>query len=144
MHRGIQLSMLALILVSASCSGGDKKVNPDDLFREWHWTAITEGEPQQVAQPERYRITPQKGDVFTLFAGCNGGRGRWTLEEPNAITLSHIITTKKGCPPGTRDTEFLRLLQAAESCTIEGNVLILKGAGIPGEMRFQAAAPETE
>lgn len=68
-------------------------------------------------------------------ADCNRGRGTFKAEG-NSLAFSGIFLTKMACSPGSRDSRFLLGLESARTYKIEGNNLLIEGAGDNGTMRF--------
>ena len=105
---------------------------------QWQGSAPKGGGAVEVAAPERYTLNFQAGGRVLLRADCNRGSGGYEVNG-QSMTMGPAATTKMGCPPGSRDSEFLRELATVTTYAINGNelVLTLRDGGI---MRFRASA----
>lgn len=87
---------------------------PDLSSGVWELVAYSESEsePVEIDDPARYTLEfLPEGDLVARI-DCNRGRGDYTAMD-GALTVTQLATTRMACPPGSRDTVFLRLLLAA-------------------------------
>jgi heat shock protein HslJ len=110
--------------------------------RTWVWQGTTFSGDREVVPdaPERYTLEFMPDGRVRLRADCNRGSAHYEAGANRALALTPAAITKKGCPPGSKDSEFLRALgDVAGYRFIEGDlVLALKLDG--GAMRFAPAA----
>jgi heat shock protein HslJ len=99
----------------------------------WQLTRTKDGRVVPDA-PERYTLTFQPGGTVAVRADCNRGSATYLLND-TALNFGPIAMTKMMCPPGSRDTEFLRELAAVTTQGFEGNDLLLTTRD-GGVMRF--------
>ena len=85
--------------------------------------------------PERYTLEFQPGGMVTVRADCNRGSGSYLLNG-GALTFGPIAMTRAMCPPGSKDTEFLRGLAAVSGQLFRGNDLVLTLKFDSGSMIF--------
>jgi heat shock protein HslJ len=106
--------------------------------RAWAWqdTRLADGSNVAVDAPERYTIEFMADGRVQLRADCNRGNAGYTVGANRALSLTPAATTKMGCPPGSKDTVFLRQLAEVSGYSLVdgGLVLTLKADG--GSMRF--------
>ena len=107
----------------------------------WQGTALR-GDRTVPDAPERYTIEFQSDGRVQLRADCNRGGAGYTARSDRSLSITPVATTKIGCPPGSKGTEFARQLADADRYDfVDGNlVLTLKSNG--GEMRFAPAAKQ--
>lgn len=105
----------------------------------WHASVGDDGARAIVSSPQRYTIQLLPDGTVRVRADCNPGGGRY---EGNDVELRFgpIATTKKGCPVGSRDREFLEALARVNAYRFEGIELVLATAGSGRTMRFKPAA----
>lgn len=106
--------------------------------RAWAWqgSRLADGTSVTVDAPERYTIEFMPDGRAQLRADCNRGNAGYSAGANRALSLTPAATTKMGCPPGSKDTVFLRqLVEVSGYSLVEGSlVLTLKADG--GSMRF--------
>lgn len=88
-----------------------------------------------VDKPENYWIEFKADGNIGLKADCNGGGGSYTAEG-GSISIKKIFTTFIFCGENSLDKRFLRGLETAQTYRIEGNNLLIEGAGDNGVMTF--------
>lgn len=88
-----------------------------------------------VDKPENYQIEFKADGNIGLKADCNGGGGSYTAED-GSISVKRIITTFIFCGENSLDKRFLRGLETARTYRIEGNNLLIDGAGDNGTMKL--------
>jgi hypothetical protein len=98
--------------------------------RAWAWqgTRLADGTNVAVDAPERYTIEFNRGN-----AGYTAGANR-------ALSLTPVATTKIGCPPGSKDTVFLRQLAEIAGYSLVDGGLVLTLKADAGSMRFAPIA----
>ncbi len=77
----------------------------------WQGTQMQDGSRFVPEAPERYTLTFQPGGQVSVRADCNRGSASYLLND-TALSFGPIALTKMMCPPGSRDSEFLKELAA--------------------------------
>jgi heat shock protein HslJ len=106
--------------------------------RAWSWQGTTYAGNRQVVPdaPERYSIEFMPDGRVQLRADCNRGGARYEARESRSLTLGPAALTKMGCPPGSKDTEFVRQLgDVAAYRFVDGNLVLALNTD-NGSMRF--------
>ena len=100
----------------------------------WRWESLDNVQGKvAVDKPENYQLEFMLDGKVNVRADCNRGRGTYK-SEAGGLAFSGIFLTKIGCPPGSLDNRFLQGLERARTYRIEGNSLLIEGAG--GIMKF--------
>ena len=122
----------AIAADSASALGG----------RAWAWqgTRLADGTNVAVDAPERYTIEFMQDGRVQLRADCNRGNAGYTMGANRALSLTPAATTKMGCPPGSKDTVFLRQLAEVAGYSLVDGGLVLTLKAEAGSMRFTSLA----
>jgi heat shock protein HslJ len=107
----------------------------------WHATIGDDGARAPVSSPQRYTIQLLPDGTVRVRADCNPGGGRYEATDVD-LRFGPIKTTKKGCPAGSRDREFLEALSRVDAYRFEGIELVLTTAGSGRMMRFKPAAAD--
>lgn len=102
----------------------------------WQRTQSRDGRSSAPDAPERYSLSFQPGGRVNLRADCNRGSGSYEINGGN-MRMGPAAVTKMGCPPGSRDGEFLRDLARVSNYTVANGELALTLAGDGGAMRFR-------
>ena len=90
--------------------------------------------------PERYTLEFLADGRVQLRADCNRGSAGYTLGADRTLSLTPAATTKAGCPPGSKDAEFLRELAEVASYMQSNGDLVLLLKTESGSMRFSPLA----
>jgi para-nitrobenzyl esterase len=91
----------------------------------WRWSQTATGSNSTKPDaPERYTLEFQPGGMVAVRADCNRGSGSYLLNG-SALTFGPLAMTRAACPPGSRDTEFLRELAAVQGQRFNGDDLVL-------------------
>lgn len=135
-------ALLLALLASAACAPLAQSGDPTPVGSVWEWqeTLASSGTRVVAAAPERYTIEFLPDGALRVQADCNRGSGRYETGAGRRLAIGPIATTKKMCPPGTQDAEFLRGLASAVGYRFDGADLVLLPATGDGSMRFRAAA----
>ncbi len=101
-----------------------------NTITEKYWKLITlEGQPVEMApnqERETYFILKNDQSRMTGFAGCNNFDGTYTIENGWRIRFSPLAVTMKACPDVDVDeSEFLKVFELADNCTMQGDTLSL-------------------
>lgn len=124
----LMLLLAVILLFSFAGCGGSSATSVSGLEGP-RWVLESYG-PQENPQPliKGTEITVAFDSAENRIhgsAGCNSYSGGYKLED--GLTLSMLASTEMYCmdPEGVMDqeTEYLKILQSAESYTIEGNEL---------------------
>ena len=106
----------------------------------WQGTRLADGSTVAVDAPERYTIEFMPGGRVQLRADCNRGNAGYTSGANRALSLTPAATTKMGCPPGSKDTAFLRQLAEVAGYSLVDGGLVLTLKAEAGSMRFAPLA----
>ena len=102
----------------------------------WRWTETVVGDARiKPDAPERYTLEFDPGGMVAIRADCNRGSGSYLLTG-SALGFGPIAMTRAMCPPGSKDTEFLRELGAVQSQQFRGDTLVLSLKTGSGSMTF--------
>jgi len=117
---------------------------PDILFKPAYWR-LTEllGKPveQEHAGKKAPSLTFEKeGSRINGFGGCNRFSGEFEFTAGNRLRFSKIAVTQMACLDMTVETEFLKVLETADNCYLEGEVFVLQRARMAPLARFKAVA----
>ena len=80
--------------------------------------AEAEGDPVQVAEPERYTVQFLPDGQLAIKADCNSGGATYTAQN-GTLQISPIRTTFIGCPPDSQADPFLIVLSAATTFSFD-------------------------
>ena len=132
--------VLGVVLTVLAC--GVAALSPFPLIGTvwaWHATTRDDGVRAAVESPQRYTIELLPDGAVRVQADCNRGRGRYEAADVD-LRFGPIATTKKGCPAGSRDHEFLDALSRVDAYRFEGIELVLISAASRSAMRFKPFA----
>ena len=102
----------------------------------WRWQrSETPTGRTDVDRPESYQLEFTPEGRVRVRADCNRGTGSYQAEGRN-LTFSRVALTRAMCPPGSLDRQFLLGLERAQTYSIEGNALLISGAGANDTMYF--------
>jgi heat shock protein HslJ len=109
--------------------------------RVWAWqgTPFAGNERMVPDAPERYTIEFQPDGRVQLRADCNRGGAAYAAGVNRSLTMTPAATTKMGCPPGSKGTEFARQLTEVTSYDFIDGDLVLTLRSNAGAMRFTPA-----
>ena len=116
------------------------KVNTALLEKYWKLTELR-GRPINVTAEmnrEPHIIFREKDNRVNGNGGCNNFSGSYTLKSNDGIELSKIMATMMACPQMNTESEFLKMLQMADSYYVSGDTLILNKGKMAPLARFQA------
>lgn len=137
-----RLQLLAFALVFCPPMARDAvALMPMPLFEtvwSWHSTIAADRSRTPVASPERYTVQLLRDGTVRVRADCNRGSGAYRSSDVE-LRFERIAMTKRGCPAGSRDREFLAALGRVESYRFEG-IDLLAVAG-DATLRFRPLAP---
>ena len=76
----------------------------------WSWqeTVMNDGKRIVPAASGRYTLLFQPGGMIAVQADCNRGSGSYLLNG-GSLSFGPIAMTRAMCPPGSLDTEFLKV-----------------------------------
>ena len=161
MRRSPLRHCVVLVLLAAACSTPEPKAPPLPPItpimmppaltapsaeaiagRVWGWqrTEFRDGRRIAADTPERYTLEFLADGRVQLRADCNRGSAGYTLGTNRALSLTPAATTKAGCPPGSKDAEFLRELAEVGSYMQSNGDLVLLLKTESGSMRFSPLA----
>ncbi len=132
------------IETSAEDGGGGNQQGSSDALKNtmWRWESAENSQGKTtVDKPENYQLEFKTDGKLYLKADCNGGGGSYKTDG-GKIEFSRVFTTKIFCGEKSLDNRFLQGLERARTFRIEGNALLLEGAGDNGTMRFFKAVKQ--
>jgi heat shock protein HslJ len=100
--------------------------------------AANGGEPVAIDDPARYTLQFLPNGELLARLDCNQGRGGYTAVD-GVLSVTPLAATRAACPPGSHDTDFLRLLLAATSYGFDADGLLLL-SGDQGVLTLRPAA----
>jgi len=117
---------------------------PDILFEPAYWR-LTELLGKPVEQEHEGKKAPslafeKAGNRINGFGGCNSFSGEFEFTTGNRLRFSKIAVTQMACPDMTVEAEFLKVLETADNCYLDGQVLVLHRARMAPLARLQAVA----
>ena len=117
---------------------------PDILFEPAYWR-LTELLGKPVEQEHEGKKVPsltfeKVGSRIYGFGGCNSFSGAFEFTAGNRLRFSKIAMTQMACLDMTVETEFMKVLETADNCYLDGQVLVLHRARMAPLARFQAVA----
>jgi len=129
------------IMVPPAMASGDA---PALSGRVWRWQSTElRGERIVPDSPERYTVEFQPDGRVQLRADCNRGGAGYTARADRSLSITPAATTKMGCPPGSKGTEFVRQLADVDRYDFVDGNLVLTLKSNAGAMRFAPAIKET-
>jgi len=107
----------------------------------WTWqSSELRGERIVPDAPERYAIEFEPDGRVQVRADCNRGGAGYTAGADRSLSITPVATTKMGCSPGSKGTEFVRQLADVDGYDFVDGILVLRLKSNVGAMRFAAAA----
>lgn len=91
--------------------------------------------------PDSYTVEFLADGTLAVQADCNRGRGQFSTDQDQGLSIQNLATTRAACPPGSIDNDFLRALQGSASYFFRDGELFIDLAVDAGTMRF-AAKPD--
>ena len=152
-HTRPSVALLALLLASCAATDSGPPTLPgyvnappppmaaagDSLLTNtvWSWqgTQMKDGTRIVPDKPDRYTLNFQPGGQVAVTADCNRGSSSYLLNG-SQLSFGVVALTKMMCPPGSRDTEFLKELASVAGQNFNGTDLVLGLQGDAGSMRF--------
>jgi para-nitrobenzyl esterase len=105
----------------------------------WRWTeTVTGNNSVKPDAPERYTLEFQPGGMVAVRADCNRGSGSYLLNG-DTLTFGPLAMTRAMCPPGSKDSEFLRGLAEVQGQLFRGDDLVLTLKADAGSMVFMSS-----
>jgi heat shock protein HslJ len=132
-------AVVALVLAMAGCSSGSS--SSDLVGPSWQWTHLSENQPKHqsvVPDPQNYTLTLADDGTFQAKADCNNVSGTYTTSG-STLTLKPGPSTLAACGPNSLDAQYVSLLHAVSSYSVDGSDLTLQLAADAGDMGFTKA-----
>ena len=133
-------SVLILIFLTSGCIS---RQNPRREFQitetDWKLTELNSS-PVLFDKKEAYMILKTEDSRAAGFTGCNMFKGTYSLEEGNRIRFSKIASTMMMCVNMETETQFIKVLETADSYLISDNVLILYNTETEPLAKFESAS----
>jgi len=104
----------------------------------WQGSVMADGTRVVPDTPARYTLAFEPGGRVNVQADCNRGSGGYLLNG-STLTFGPIAVTRAACPPGSKDSEFLKGLAEVRGHRDDGGELVLMLSGNAGSMRFRSA-----
>jgi copper homeostasis protein (lipoprotein) len=119
-----------------------KTAAPYELFLSSQWR-LTELAGKQIDQEVGVRQLPwmrfeMEGGRVYGFAGCNRFSGTFELAEGKRIRFSRMAVTKMACPNMNVETEFLKVMETADSYRLHDQEMVLLRASMTPLAKFRA------
>ena len=116
------------------------KANYNILEKYWK---LVELNGQAVSTDSTFRKDPhiifkQSDSRITGNGGCNTIGGTYTVRGQNRLAVSNLFSTKMFCQNMDLETQFLTMLQSAESFNLNGDSLSLRNGQNNGDAKFVA------
>ncbi|GAB2794930.1 hypothetical protein GCM10027275_45010 [Rhabdobacter roseus] len=124
--------------VPADARGSSGEVPLEGTY--WRLTEL-HGKPVDPAPTDRREVyvrLRKEENRLEGFAGCNSLMGRYTLSNRNRLRFQSVGSTRMACPENTTESEFLNVLETADSYTLSGRQLVLTKARMAPLARFEA------
>ena len=109
-----------------------------DTVWAWYSTTRADGAGTPVSSPERYTLQLLPNGSARVRADCNRGSAAYTSNDVD-LRLDRIAMTKRGCPAGSRGSEFVADLASIRRYRFEGIDLLAVTDG--ATLRFRPLAP---
>jgi heat shock protein HslJ len=136
------LSVMVIVLSINACKSTKQTSNVNEEITEKYWKLFElYGNPMVPASKnakEAHIIFRVKDRQFNADAGCNMIIGNYELKDFNRIVISPNISTLKMCFDMTTETQFLKVLEMADSYSIRNDTLTLNRARMAPLARFTA------
>ena len=94
-----------------------------DTVWSWHATTAADGSRSSVASPERYTLQLLSDGTARVRADCNRGTAVYRADDVE-LRFDRVAMTKRGCPAGSRGSEFVAELARIDRYRFEGVDLI--------------------
>jgi heat shock protein HslJ len=139
--------LLALVVVAvAACGGDDDDTGGTDdrgagsdnplIGPTWQWQEASGGE-QDLApdDPSLYTLSFNDDGTANIQADCNQVVASYSIDE-TLLTIEPGPSTMAACPEGSLSDQYIRLLSAASSYTLDGEELEIALFDDAGTMTF--------
>ena len=107
----------------------------DQALVEKYWKLIElQGKPVVVNDSnakEAHIILKKDDNRFNGFAGCNRITGSYRTKRSAGIVFSQTVSTRMTCLNMDTETQFLQVLETADSYAVRNDTLVLSKAGVP-------------
>lgn len=113
---------------------------PQLLGRVWQLQDIqfSDGTLAVATPPESYTVEFLADGALVVQADCNRGRGQFTTDQNQGLTVGNLATTRAACPPGSLSNQFLRALQGAVTYSLQDDQLFIEPSSDTGTLRLAA------
>ena len=134
-------SVLILIFLTSGCISRQNPTNDEPQITETYWKLIElNNNPVILERKEAYMILKTEDSRAAGFTGCNMFKGTYSLEEGNRIRFSKIASTMMMCVNMETETQFIKVLETADSYLISDNVLILYNTETEPLAKFESTS----
>jgi copper homeostasis protein (lipoprotein) len=113
---------------------------PGITEKYWKLTELY-GKPVHVTdnmKKEPHMILRAGNNQVNLHGGCNSFTGSYELKPNNKISFGKFAGTLMACPDMEVETQFLKVIETADSYILEGDKLVLNRAKMAPLARFEA------
>ena len=131
----LSFALLVFLLITA-CSPQSGGTAITEIT--WQWSSLTETQPASqsvVPDPENYTLQLGADGTLNIKADCNMVGGSYSLEA-ESLTINLGPSTMAFCGEQSLDLQYLELLAAVESFSVENDQLVLQLGNGAGSMRF--------
>lgn len=94
--------------------------------------------------PDGYTVEFMADGALVVKADCNRGRGQFTTDQNQGLTVGNLATTRAACPPGSLSNEFLRALQGAATYSFRDGQLFIEPSVDTGTLRLAAQSGNSQ
>jgi heat shock protein HslJ len=131
------------LVLEMMADGGTLTFRPALTGVVWEWVRFEGGDGSVIAanDPTRYTLAFLDDGTVEVRADCNRGSGTAEIDGPSISITAQI--TLMGCPEGSQDSDFLRILSEPVTYVIQDGMLHLSLPVDSGIATFRPAAPET-
>jgi heat shock protein HslJ len=116
------------------------KANYDILEKYWKLVELS-GNPiktDSTFRKEAHIIFKEADNRINGNGGCNTIGGVYTIRGMNSLSTSNLFSTKMFCQNMDLETQFMTVLQAAESFNLNGDSLTINSVQRPAAAKFVA------
>lgn len=121
--KRIFIAVLALA-AAAACERADLPLENT----QWKLVEL-DGDANPAFADENTFVFSLDGESITGVGACNRFFGGYELSQPNGFELGMMGMTRMACPNMELEDAFVRMLDEADSYTINGDVLMLLSGG---------------
>jgi len=143
MNMKVKIVLLVFVLCISACktqtktsaSSPSADMKADQALVEKYWKLVElNGNPLTVSdhnEKEAHIIFKNETNRFSGSAGCNRITGVYNLEKSGGIAFSQTIVSRMMCLNMDIETQFLQVLETADTYTVGKDTLVLSKEKTP-------------